>query len=138
MTEKSIFAFIPQRPPISMVDEILYCDKQKTITRFEITSDNIFVVQGKFLACGLIENIAQSAAARIGYLNQNQPVKLGVIGGVKNFEMIQTPSSGDVLTTEIYLQTEIENAIVVSAIVKCEETMIAQAEMKVFTLNNAL
>lgn len=138
MTEKSIFAFIPQRPPISMVDEILYCDKQKTITRFKITTDNIFVVQGKFLACGLMENIAQSAAARIGYLNQNQPVKLGVIGSIKNFEVFQNPSPENVLTTEIDLQTEIENAIVVSAIIKCEETMIAQAEMKVFTLNNAL
>ncbi len=54
---------IPQKPPMVMVDRIVEINDMTTVTAFLIRADNVFVDNGLFREPGLIENIAQSAAA---------------------------------------------------------------------------
>ena len=73
---------IPQRPPFVMIDRLLSCDQVVTVTELEVRDDNVFVLDGHFSTEGLMENIAQTCAARMGYINlsHGKKVKIGVIG----------------------------------------------------------
>ena len=75
---------------------------------------------GHLCSAGLIENVAQTCATRIGWLNRDKPVKIGVIGSVSNLEIIRLPRVGQSLTTRVDVLSEIFEALVVHAEIKCE------------------
>ena len=81
---------IPQRSPFIMVDRVLSCDMTDAVTEFVVREDNIFLDQMTLAPTGIIENIAQSCAARMGCINmqQKESVKLGFIGDIRNCEII--------------------------------------------------
>ena len=89
----NILDLIPQRAPIVMVDEFLGIQENLSRTRLTVSKENIFVDNDRMSECGLIEHIAQSAAARVGYIHKinNQPVPIGYIGSVNNFELNRLP-----------------------------------------------
>ena len=124
---------IPQRPPFVMIDKLLSCDTTTTTTALKVREDNIFVVDGRFSAEGLMENIAQTCAARIGYFNES--MKIGVIGAVTNFEIFQTPKVGDLIKTTIEVLEEMFQITLVKAVVRCCDETMAQANMKISLLN---
>jgi len=117
-----------------MVDQLLYCDQDGTGTKFHIKEDNVLVVNGEFTEAGLMENIAQTAAARAGYLamKDNKPVLPGYIGAVKNFEIFGLPKVSDDLVTEIKIENQVFDVTLISGIVICNDTIIAKCEMNIF------
>ena len=129
----SIRELIPQRPPFVMIDKLLSFDMVFTVTQLEVRADNVFCKDGHLSAEGLMENIAQTCAARMGYINltKNEAVKIGVIGAVNNFEVFRTPKIGEVIITTIEMLEEMFQVTMVKAIVKCGEETIAQANMKI-------
>ena len=124
---------IPQRPPFVMIDKMLSFDKNVTETQLEIRADNIFCKDGKLMAEGLMENIAQTCAARIGYVNlsKNETVKIGVIGSVSNYEVFRLPKVGEVIVTSVEVIEELLQITLVNAVVKCGDETLAQATMKI-------
>ena len=58
---------LPQGPPFIMVDRLLSTDASATRTVFLVTPDNPLTLDGKFSVAGLIENMAQTAAAGAGF-----------------------------------------------------------------------
>src|SRR5574344_846758 len=136
MEKVAAINYIPQRPPMVMVDYILHCDTVATQTQTLIREDNRFVEDGKLLMCGLLEMIAQTCAARIGYLGAGKPVKIGVIGGVRDFEVFDVPSVGDIVTTEIDMTSEVFSAVLADAKVTCKGKELAKCSMKVFVIDN--
>jgi predicted hotdog family 3-hydroxylacyl-ACP dehydratase len=137
-TKETILTLIPQHPPMVMVDKLIYSDEQKTITGFSIREGNIFCRKNQFLEAGLIENIAQSAALRTGWIAmQNAGDKMthppvGVIGAVKNLRIFRLPKINTEIITEITVQTEIFNATLISGRVKAGDEILAECEMKIF------
>ena len=129
----SIKELIPQRPPFVMIDKMLSFDKNVTETQLEIRADNIFCKDGKLMAEGLMENIAQTCAARIGYVNlsKNEAVKIGVIGSVNNYEVFRLPKVGEVIITSVEVIEELLQITLVNAVVKCGDETLAQATMKI-------
>ena len=82
---------LPQRPPFVFVDSLLYYDPTVTRTAFRVPETGLFVEDGCFRTAGLIEHMAQSAAARIGYISRyvlHVPVRIGFIGNVRKLEEI--------------------------------------------------
>jgi 3-hydroxymyristoyl/3-hydroxydecanoyl-(acyl carrier protein) dehydratase len=132
--EEDILPLIPQRPPFVMISKLLYSDESITRTSFLVTEENIFVEKGRFREPGLMENIAQTAAARAGYIARsgNLPVQVGYIGAVKNLEIAGLPQTGDELVTEITIKDQVFDVTIISGKVWCRETMVAQCEMKIF------
>ncbi|NLR81993.1 3-hydroxyacyl-ACP dehydratase [Chitinophaga eiseniae] len=129
-----ITAYIPQRTPIVMISGILEVDGPLTRTGLHIAPDNIFVENGVLTAPGLMENIAQTAAARIGYIakQQNTPVPLGFIGAVKDLEILELPPAGQMIETTTVIGSEVFNATMVTGKVMYEGRVMAQCEMKIF------
>ena len=124
---------IPQRPPFVMIDRLLSSDTVYSVTELEVRNDNIFVEDERLTASGLIENIAQTCAARIGYINLNNgdTVKIGVIGSISNLNVTRTPKVGERLTTTIQLLEEVFNVTMVLASIKIGEEEIVSANMKI-------
>ena len=120
---------IPQRPPFVMIDRLVSSDKVYSVTELELRPDNLFVENGRMTAAGLVENIAQTCALRIGYLNDS--VKLGVIGAVSSFEVLRTPRVGEQIETTIDVLEEMFDITLVKAVVRCGDEPIAEANMKI-------
>lgn len=134
----NILDLIPQRAPIVMVDEFLGIDNNVSRTRFTVYNDNIFVNNGEFSECGLIEHIAQSAAARVGFIfkRKNLPIPIGYIGSINNFVIYQNPKVGEAINTTIEIIQEVFNITLIQAYCHIDGKEIASCRMKIFLENN--
>lgn len=134
----NILDLIPQRAPIVMVDEFLGMDDNVSRTSLSVREDNIFVNNGLLSECGLIEHIAQSAAARVGYIfnSKNQPIPIGYIGTVNDFKIVANPKVGDTISTTIEILQEVFNITLIQAHCYVGESEIATCKMKIFLENN--
>jgi predicted hotdog family 3-hydroxylacyl-ACP dehydratase len=126
---------LPQKAPFIMVGELLYADDTTTRTRFLVPLGNPLVDEGRFTEGGLLENIAQTAAAGAGYLalKEGRPVSPGHIVSVSRFNVAGLPLVGDELLTETVIRTRIPDIIVISGRVTCNTVEIATCEMKILT-----
>lgn len=124
---------LPQRPPFVMIDRLVSCDDVYAVTELTIRKDNIFVEDERLTSSGLIENIAQTCAARIGYLNlkAGETVKIGVIGAISNLDILRTPKVGEKLETTIELISEVFQMTLVEAVIRSNGVEIARANMKI-------
>ena len=131
---ENIQTLIPQKPPFVMIDKLLAVTETATTTWFNIKADNIFVVDGVFKEPGLVENIAQTAAASAGYVShtQNKPVLVGYIGAVNNLQVFALPKTGDELITEITTENQIFDVTLIAGKITCNGQLIAQCKMKIF------
>lgn len=135
MEKEKAHIYIPQKPPFVMVDELLFCDDKICHTNFTIEKDNLFARDGRFIEAGIVENIAQTCATRIGYINtyfHKEKVKIGMIASIKNLQINKLPNVGDVLETIVEeTMSGYYNMTILNAIVKCRSVEIAKCEMKV-------
>ncbi len=129
-----LYNLIPQKVPFVMVDKLIDSDQNKTITSFSIKPDNYFCESGLFRETGIIENIAQTAAARAGLLafEQNRKTKIGYIASVKNFKLHFLPQINKTIYTTVSIKTLIDNITLIEGMVKCEEHIVATCEMTIF------
>ena len=126
---------LPQQPPFVMVDQLKYFDETKITTSLTITSDNIFLDKGLFTESGVTENIAQTCAARMGYINKyilNDGVKLGFIGEIKNLIIERLPTVDETIMTTVDVQNEVLSTLLVKAQVMIDDELIASCSMKIF------
>lgn len=117
-----------------MVQTLERSDNEGAATRFTVTEDNILVEAGLFKEPGLVENIAQTAAARIGYSCQQEqkPVPVGFIGAVQQLKINRLPRVGEVLETRISIKNQVFNATIVDGLIAINGDVIASCEMRIF------
>jgi 3-hydroxymyristoyl/3-hydroxydecanoyl-(acyl carrier protein) dehydratase len=125
---------IPQRAPFVFVDKLIYIDENTSHGSFEIPSENIFVKSGYYSASGMVESLAQTAAAGTGYLCKinNKKIPVGYIGAVQKLEVLDWPPANAEIILEINLITNVLQVSLVSGIVKYRERVMASCEMKIF------
>ena len=139
MTDKDIRnvdvrSLLPQQPPFVMIDRLLHLDDTATVAEFKVRPDCIFVDDGQLLADGMTECIAQTCAARIGYINVyilKKSVKLGVIGAVRNLAVARRPRVGEVIDITITVREEVFRMILADARIEAGGETIVTAEMKI-------
>jgi 3-hydroxymyristoyl/3-hydroxydecanoyl-(acyl carrier protein) dehydratase len=134
-----ILAYLPQRPPFVMVGKLVECDVQRYCTSFEIGHDNVLVEKGEFSEAGLVENIAQTAAAGKGFTAQQlgEPIFTGYIVAVKNLEISALPKAGDLIETEVIIDKQIFDFFMITGTVRVRGAVVAACEMKIFINTNA-
>lgn len=130
--------YIPQAAPFVMIDEILSTDEQETRTAFFIHPDHIFVADGFFTEPGLIENMAQTAAAGTGYkaAQSNAAPPVGFIGQVKQIRINRLPEAGTTIHTTITNIQQVMNAFIVQGVIHAGTEEIARGEYKIFLQEN--
>ena len=132
--EIDVLELLPQRPPFVMVDHLTdYSDTQSTCC-LTVRADNVFFEKGCLTAPGLIEHIAQTCAARLGYYNcyvRKTGVRLGFIGEVKDLNILRLPREGEMIETTIVVVQEIFDVTLVSAEVRVGAEVIATTLLKI-------
>jgi predicted hotdog family 3-hydroxylacyl-ACP dehydratase len=128
---------IPQRTPFVFIDNLVYIDDNTSHGSFKIPAENIFVKSGVYSASGMVESMAQTAAAGTGYLSRknNKRVPIGYIGAVQKLEVFDWPPANAEITMEINLLTNIMQVSLVSGLVKYQGRIVASCEMKIFVNN---
>ncbi len=131
--------FVPQEPPFVFVDKILYVDENRSLCSFTIRHENIFLKDGYYSTSGIVESMAQTAAAGTGYLckKENKAVPIGYIGAVQKLEVLEWPPANAEITMEIKLLTNILQVSLVSAVVRMSDRILASCEMKIFIGNKS-
>lgn len=125
---------IPQREPMIMVERVIAADEGTVTTALQITTDNLFCSEGQFSEEGLVENIAQSAAAMSGLTahRDGTPVKRGFIGSVRGLKVRERPTVGSEIITTVELIGKVLNVDMVRGVVKLEGRVVAECEMRIF------
>lgn len=134
LTGIDIRELLPQREPFVMIGKLTRFDERSTVTETAISPDSLFVEKGSFGACGLIENIAQTCAARIGYVNKyilKKGIQVGLIGAIRDMQVIKLPKVGDTITTRVDVEEEVFGMTLAKATVSCGDAILARAEMKI-------
>ncbi|MDD7454791.1 MAG: beta-ketoacyl synthase N-terminal-like domain-containing protein [Bacteroidales bacterium] len=121
-----ISEILPQRRPFVMVSGLQSFSMEETVTWFKVDSDNSFMDGDLLEAEGLIENVAQSCALRIGFINKyilNKPVDVGYVCAVKSFNISRSVHFGEVLVTRICVTKEFGSVLMVDASIHsgCDE-----------------
>jgi len=132
MIDIDILTLIPQKPPFIAVDKLIYCDKINAKSSFLIDKDSIFAEKEELSEAGIIENFAQTCAARLTYLNQDEGVKIGMIGSVDKIEIFSRPKVNSLLETNITVAAEVMNFLLIEAFSESEGKTVACCKMKIF------
>ena len=132
--QDDIVRFIPQRAPMVMVHSLLEASDDHAITQLAITADNIFLASEIFTEPGLVENIAQTAAAHVGYqcALKSIPVPIGYIAAVRNLHILQLPMLNTIITTTVRIMNKVMDITVVQGIVEQEGRSLCTCEMRIF------
>jgi len=131
--EYQILELIPQRPPVVMIDALTRADENMACGRLFIASSNLFCEKGKLGEPGLIEFIAQTAAAYTGYRNKiaSTGVTVGYIGAIKNLVIHDLPPVDSTIVSEIVVENEIVGYTIISGRVYFEGILMAECEMRI-------
>ena len=129
-----IHELLPQQEPFVMISSLVRFDMQTTVTETVVSVDNLFVEDGVFTAPGIVENIAQTCAARIGYVNKyilKKGIQLGFIGAIRDLKVKDLPKVGDRITTSISVIDSVFGMTLVDAVVMNNGAEVASAQMKI-------
>lgn len=131
---EEVYKLIPQRPPMVMLSAFYQADDTDADTGLLVKSDNIFCEKGVLTEPGLIEHIAQSAAAFAGYpyfkAGKNPP--LGYIGEIKKCSILQLPPVGSLLKTHIHVLSELLGITLIQADTTLNDQVVVSTRMKIF------
>ena len=133
LSEIDIHNILLQREPMLLVDRLIHFDDRFTITETSIREGGIFIENGALSAAGMMENIAQTCAARIGYINKyilKKNLKIGYIGAINSYDVSDLPRVGTTITTTAEKIEEALGILLVRAEVKVANKIYAKAEVK--------
>ena len=128
MNRHDIETFIPQRPPFVFIDTIEEVTDSTARTHFTIPETCPLVEDGILPLSGLMENAAQTCAARAGN-------KIGFIGAVKKLEVTRFPRVGETIYTEARVVQEVLNISLMEVITHIREEQIATTTLKIATID---
>ncbi|MBR5958484.1 MAG: hydroxymyristoyl-ACP dehydratase [Salinivirgaceae bacterium] len=134
ITGSDILALIPQRSPVVMVDAFYGIEDGVSHTGLTVGADNIFCSGNCLREPGIIEHIAQSAAARVGYIftQKGETVPLGFIGSIDKLTIESLPPVGSQLHTYVTVMQEVGGVSLISAQTKNNDDVVAACRMKIF------
>lgn len=135
LAEKNdIQRYIPQRDPMVMIHQLVEASESHAITQLRIEQENIFVENSEFKEPGLIENIAQTAAAHVGYQCsiKDIPVPVGFIAAVRRLKIFELPKLDAVITTSIRITNQVFDVTVAEGKVEQDGRVCCSCEMRIF------
>lgn len=126
---------IPQRPPMVLVDRFEGIDAEGvSTTGYTVMPAGLFVAGGRMSECGIIEHMAQSAAARIGWCcrAEGRPVPVGFIGAVSRLELHDLPRTGAHLRTRLRIVQEIGPLSLAEVRTEADGRPLAEGNLKIY------
>ncbi len=134
VTGEKLIDLIPQKQPFVLISSLNEVTEKTCSTTFSFNANHVLCTNGKLSSAGLMENIAQTCAAKMGYecWTQRKKIPVGFIGDVRDFEFIRLPEAGEEITTEIQIENKIFDVTIISGSIKLNGEEIASCKMKIF------
>lgn len=134
MLSKEIEKYIPQRKPFLLVDTIVEASGNSITTEFRVEEDHVLCVSNVLQESGIVENIAQTAAAMEGYnaIENKAPIKLGMIGAVKKLKIYGTAAVNSLLSTRVKAVNEVMGVKIINGQVSVNGKLIAECDMQIY------
>jgi len=134
VTGSALAALLPQKYPFVFLTALTDVSEMDATSTFKIDAAQVLCDNGMLNASGLIENIAQTSAAKLGYEcnRDHKKVPLGFIADVKDFVCIRLPAVGDEITTHVKIENKVFDITIVSGTVILNGEKIALCKMKIF------
>lgn len=130
----NIHTLLPQQEPFVIIGRLTHFSPTEVASELCVKADNLFADTQALMAEGLIEHIAQTCAARIGYVNKyilGKDISIGFIGAVRNFQLHRLPQVGECMSTLVTIKEEVFGMTLAEATVRVGEEVIAETEMKI-------
>jgi predicted hotdog family 3-hydroxylacyl-ACP dehydratase len=130
----ALIDLIPQKPPFVLVDSLIAISEHDCKTTFTVSANHVLCDNGKLTVAGLIENIAQSYAAKDGYkyVMKGKQIPVGFIGDVRNFVCLKRPKINQTITTFVNIENTIFGFSLISGKIELDGEEIASCKMKIF------
>ncbi len=125
---------IPQKHPFVLVDRLISFTDTVSICEFTVPEKHPLVNNGKLCEGGLVENIAQTAAAGNGYQanKMGMEVPKGFIAGIKNVKIIRLPHVFSILKTVVTQENRVMDYNLIKGEVFLNDELIASCAMKIY------
>ena len=91
---------IPQSYPFVLVDRILELSEDHIRTERSVSEGDLLAVSGSYL----IENMAQSSSALLGFRYRDDPPDRLYLADIKSAQIRFCPSPGDYIRTDVSIQ----------------------------------
>lgn len=128
-----VLTLLPHRSPFVMVGRMEHFDMQSCTSSFIISADNAMVWHGALSETGMLENVAQTCALRIGYLNRyiySREVRPGYIGAIDRVAVHSLPRVGERIETKVEVLAELSGYIMVHASVGTDDRVLLEADVR--------
>jgi predicted hotdog family 3-hydroxylacyl-ACP dehydratase len=128
-----ILDLIPQRPPMKMIDTLISADEKSARGQLYILESNLFCEYGVLAEPGILEFIAQTAAAYTGFKNKttSREVSEGYIGAIKNLVIYVLPKVNSYIESQIVVENEIVGYTIIAGSVYQDNRLLAECEMRI-------
>lgn len=124
-----------------MVHRLISCHDTGATTELTVLQDNVFVLHGHLSEPGIVENMAQTAAAWQGWAcrfmteksesAQDGTSKIRYLGGIRKFSFFRLPEVGETLTTTIQVKASAGDVTLVSCSSETQKGTVAVGELKI-------
>lgn len=133
-----VHTLLPQQEPFVMIDHLVVYNYNTTVTETTVNAQ-LFVDGGKLSTAGMMEVIAQTCAARIGYYNKyilKHGIQIGVIAAVKNMKVDRHPIAGEQLTTTAHIIMDIGSMTLAEVGISVGGRSVATSQVKMALTND--
>lgn len=128
-----VISLIPQRAPMVMLSRVVAYSKGKIQTELDVETENIFVNHDLFSESGMLENIAQTAAAMVGLEAREigEEVPLGFIGGINKVKVAGLAAASQTIITQVEILQEVFNITLIRGKCFILDELLMECEMKI-------
>jgi predicted hotdog family 3-hydroxylacyl-ACP dehydratase len=128
-----VIELIPQRSPMLMIGQLVDVTPLSATTTFTISTPNIFIEENCFTESGMVENIAQTAAAMVGYQcrSENKLIPVGYIAALKNLVVRNRPAVDSTIKTTVTVTNNVLDVTIVQGVVEQDGKILCHCELRI-------
>ncbi len=132
----AIETLIPHRAPMRFIDALTDCTDTTARAHTHFTADHFAVADGAVLEAALVECLAQTIAAALGYRGRASgttgAANHGMLAAVSNFKIHAPPPLDQLLTIEVREVKRLGPMLLIAGTISCAEQLIASGELSLY------
>jgi len=127
---------IPHRAPMRFIDALTECTDTTAVATVCFGENSFAVANGFVLETALVECVAQTVAAALGWRAQaggkTGAANNGMLIAVTNFRIESRPAVGKIICIEISERKRLGPMLMISGAITCEEKIIATGDLTLY------
>ena len=132
----AIEELIPHRAPMRWVDALTACTESTATCTARFSAAHFAARNGAVSETALVECIAQTVAAALGYrlrTDGNAGVSNnGMLVAVSNFKILSPPPLDQTLNIDVRELKRLGPMLMIAGMISCEGTLVAQGELSLY------